>query len=34
MAETCPDHPEYEGYGEPPDPECETCQDLRDEVGG
>jgi hypothetical protein len=34
MARICPDHPEYDGVGDPPDPDCEDCQALREEVGG
>lgn len=32
--ETCPNHPEYDGFGEPPDSECEECLELREHVGG
>lgn len=28
--QTCPLHPEYDGFGEPPDPTCEDCQELHD----
>jgi hypothetical protein len=28
--ESCPVHTEYEGFGEPPDPDCEHCLELRD----
>jgi hypothetical protein len=27
--EKCRMHPEYDGYGEPPDPECRDCEELR-----
>ncbi len=30
--EICPLHTEYEGFGEPPDPDCDDCRELRDAV--
>lgn len=29
---TCPTHPDYDGIGEPPDPECPECANLADDV--
>jgi hypothetical protein len=30
----CPIHPEYDGAGEPPDPDCEDCLRLQQAVSG
>jgi hypothetical protein len=27
--ESCPVHTEYEGFGDPPDPDCDECRELR-----
>jgi len=32
--ERCPVHPDYDGVGEPPEPDCADCLRLQDEVGG
>jgi hypothetical protein len=34
MSLICPEHPEYDGVGDPPDAECEDCQQLHAEVEG
>jgi hypothetical protein len=26
----CPQHPDYDGDDDPPDPSCATCLDIRD----
>jgi len=30
--DTCPQHPDYDGVGDPPDDDCEACAQLHDTV--
>jgi hypothetical protein len=32
--DACPFHPEYDGYGEPPEPGCPDCDELRSQLNG
>ena len=32
-ATQCPFHPDYDGIGEPPDPNCPNCDELLREHG-
>jgi len=34
MALICPEHPDYDGIGDPPDPDCDDCQQLHSDVEG
>jgi hypothetical protein len=34
MSLICSEHPDYDGNGDPPDPDCQDCQTLRSEVEG
>ena len=28
----CPTHPEYDGFGDPPDPDCDQCDEIAQDV--